>query len=56
MRTWNDVSGQHTVEASLVGVEASVVTLRRRDGTEIAIPLEELSNENRRWVFREVTE
>ena len=53
IRIWTDASGQHTVEASLIGVKSSVVTVRRRDGTELQVPLEKLSKEDRRWVLRE---
>jgi SLA1 homology domain 1, SHD1 len=55
MRTWTDASGQHTVEAAFVNVKSSIVTLQRRDGSEITIPLKALSDEDRRWLFREAT-
>lgn len=52
IRTWTDASGQYTIEAAFIKVKSSVVTLRKQDGSEITIPLDTLSEEDRRWLFR----
>jgi SLA1 homology domain 1, SHD1 len=54
IRTWTDTSGKYTVEAAFIKVKASVVTLRKRDGSEITIPFNTLSSKDRRWLIREV--
>lgn len=43
IRTWTDASGQHKIEAELVGVQAGKVTLKRADGTTITLGLNQLS-------------
>lgn len=43
IRTWTDASGQHKIEAELVGVQAGKVTLKRADGTVITLTVNQLS-------------
>lgn len=43
IRTWTDASGQHKIEAELVGVQAGKVTLKRADGTVLTLALNQLS-------------
>jgi len=43
MRTWTDASGQHKIEAELVGVQAGKVTLKRANGSTITLALNQLS-------------
>jgi hypothetical protein len=45
-RVWTDVRGK-TVEARLVRVENQIVVLEKRDGQEINIPIERLSEPDR---------
>ncbi|MGA2069613.1 MAG: SHD1 domain-containing protein [Thermoguttaceae bacterium] len=45
-RTWTDNKGR-AVEAKLVDQQ---IVLKRRDGTEITVPLSKLSEEDRKWV------
>jgi S1-C subfamily serine protease len=43
VRIWTDVTGKHYVEAKLVGVDSTQVTLEKKDGKRIVIPLAKLS-------------
>jgi hypothetical protein len=43
IRTWTDASGQHKIEAELVGVQAGKVTLKRANGTVITLTVNQLS-------------
>jgi hypothetical protein len=49
-RTWTDVKGKHTVEAKFGGMAFGTVTLTKRDGTSVKVPLEELSDEDKEWI------
>ena len=49
-RTWTDSTGKHSIEAEFVGVEDGKVQLRKVDGSLIAVPLERLSEADRRHV------
>ena len=49
-RVWTDASGAHTVEARFKWVVGDEVKLAKRDGSEISIPLEKLSEEDRGWI------
>ncbi len=49
-RTWKDSTGKYTVEAEFVGVQGGQVQLRKPDGSVIAVPLERLSEADRRHV------
>ncbi len=43
LRTWSDATGQFRIEAALVAKEGGSVRLRKKDGTEISVPLSKLS-------------
>ncbi len=45
-RTWTDASGKFKVEAELISFEDGIVRLRRKDGKELSMPLEKLSDED----------
>jgi hypothetical protein len=45
-RTWTDASGEFKVEAVLVKVDEDSVTLRRKDGKVITIPVSRLSKDD----------
>jgi hypothetical protein len=49
MRTWTDRTGKHQVEAELVAVNDGKVTLKKADGTTSTVPLEKLSEADRRF-------
>jgi hypothetical protein len=49
-RTWTTNDGKHTVEATFLKVEAQKVWLRRADGKIVAVPLEVLSDADRKYV------
>jgi hypothetical protein len=40
---WTDVSGKYSTEAAFVSIESGTVTLKRKDGAAVIIPLEKLS-------------
>jgi hypothetical protein len=56
IRTWTDVSGQYTVDAGFVELKSSAVTLRKRNGVEITIPVGTLSDKDRRWLLGKARE
>jgi S1-C subfamily serine protease len=43
-RTWSDRTGSFTVEAQLLGKDATNVVLKRRDGTIVNVPRDKLSD------------
>jgi hypothetical protein len=49
-RVWTDASRSHTVEAQFKGLVGGQVKLLKKDGTEISIPLEWLSEEGKGWI------
>jgi len=49
-RTWTDRSGKHRTEASFVEAKDGKVTLKKKDGATISVPLESLSNADREYV------
>lgn len=51
-RVWTDNTGQFKVTAEFAGQERGNVKLRRDDGQVIEIPLDRLSDADRRWVIR----
>ena len=46
-RTWTDATGKFNVIAKLVDVQREKIVLRRRDGTQIIVPLVKLSAKDR---------
>lgn len=49
-RTWNSNDGQHAIDAEFVRVEDGKVTLKRPDGSVVAVKLERLSDADRQFV------
>jgi thiol-disulfide isomerase/thioredoxin len=49
-RKWSDKSGKFSLTAELVDVEDGKAVLRRADGKEIAVDLERLSAEDRKYI------
>lgn len=49
-RTWTAANGKHTTEAKFNGVASGTVTLIKRDGTSVKVPLEKLSDEDKEWI------
>jgi hypothetical protein len=49
-RKWTDVTGQYHVEAELAGVIAGTVQLKTSDGRTIKVPIEKLSETDRRYI------
>jgi hypothetical protein len=49
VRTWSDVTGQYAVQATLVDVKDGHVRLRKNDERIVAVPLEVLSDADRRY-------
>ena len=49
-RTWTDAAGSHTIEAEFRGVVNGVVSLEKRDGKIVKLPVEKLSKEDQEWL------
>lgn len=49
-RTWKDTSGQFQLEADFMSYAAGQVKLKKADGSVIVIPMEQLSEEDQRWI------
>ncbi len=50
MRTWQDASGKFDVDAVLVGVKDDKVTLKKKDGKQITLPVSKLSDEDQEYL------
>lgn len=50
-RTWTSADGRFTIDAEFVKAIGRKVTLRKRDGTEITVPMERLSEDDRRVIL-----
>ena len=53
-RTWTDRTGQHHIEAVMVGYEDGVVELQKTDDSLVKLPLNKLSPEDPQFVRREL--
>jgi hypothetical protein len=49
-RTWSDQSGKFKIEGTLVKLENDAVTLKRKDGKEVTLPIEKLSAEDKEFL------
>jgi hypothetical protein len=49
-RTWTDSTGAHKTEAKFGGLVTGKVTLIKRNGTSVEVPLEKLSAEDQEWI------
>ncbi len=49
-RTWTSDDGQFTVEAKLVKTSGDVITLKRKTGEEIDVPIEKLSKKDQEFI------
>ncbi len=47
LRTWTDATGKFTVEAKFVGLDGDALTLERKDGKQVTLPLSRLSPADR---------
>ena len=50
LRTWTDAKGQYTMNGRFVCQLGETVTLRYEDGSEVDVPLERLSEQDRQWI------
>ncbi|PHS08744.1 MAG: hypothetical protein COA78_12585 [Blastopirellula sp.] len=48
--TFADVSGEHKIEAVLLGFDGKQVTLKKADGEEVVLPITQLSVEDRNYI------
>ncbi|MEZ6070497.1 MAG: SHD1 domain-containing protein [Pirellulales bacterium] len=55
MRTWQDSTGRFKVTAKLLRVEDEAVVLEREDGREVTVPLNKLSDTDRRFLAGDKT-
>lgn len=53
MRTWSDRSGKHKIVATLKKFENGKVTLARKDGKEVTLPLDRLSEADQTFLKEE---
>lgn len=51
-RLWTDSSGNHQIKAEFAGLEDGKVKLRKEDGEIVEVPLDRLSDRDRRWAIR----
>lgn len=49
-RTWTDTTGGFSVEAEFAGAGFGKVKLRKRDGSQISVRLDRLSEADRQWI------
>src|SRR5687767_7121902 len=49
-RIWKDKSGTYEVEADFVSMAIGQVKLRKLDGKEIVVPINDLSAEDQDWI------
>jgi hypothetical protein len=52
-RTWTSKDGLFTVEAAYLGVEKNVVSIKKKDGTIVEVPLAKLSKEDFAFVRKQ---
>ncbi len=50
LRQWTDATGKHSIQAEFVELKDGKVRLRKEDGKEVTIPLEKLSEADRKFV------
>ena len=50
VRTWTDTNTKQAFEAEFLGVAFGKVKLRKKDGTELQIPVEQLSLQDQAWI------
>ncbi len=50
MRTWSDSSGSFKVEAQFLRVDGGTVFLKRKDGAEVKVPINRLSEEDQKII------
>lgn len=49
-RTWTDASGGYTIEAKYAGTAFGKVQLKKKDGSKVVVPMEQLSDADRDWI------
>ena len=54
-RQWTDKTGEFLVEAEFVSMAMGKVKLRKADGEEVTLPLEQLSATDQQWIEQEKT-
>jgi hypothetical protein len=49
-RTWVSAGGTFTIEAKFIAFSAGVVTLEKKDGTKIQVPIDKLADEDQQFI------
>lgn len=49
-RTWKDVTGSFSLVAEFAGVVSGKVRLKKKDGSIISVPLDQLSEADQKWI------
>jgi len=52
LRRWTSVDGKFSVEAQLLRIDGDAVVLKKKGGSEVQVPLEKLSQEDREYAAR----
>ncbi len=50
-RTWHDAGGRHSLKATFVSAETGIVRLRKADGSTVDVPIDKLSDEDRKYII-----
>jgi outer membrane protein assembly factor BamB len=50
LRTWTDITGKHKIRAVLLGVEDEKAQLKTAGGRVLRVPLDKLSQADRKWI------
>ena len=48
--TWTSANGKFTIEAKFVKSAVGMITLEKRDGSSLQVPMEKLSEEDQKWI------
>ncbi|MGD0653286.1 MAG: SHD1 domain-containing protein [Thermoguttaceae bacterium] len=54
LRTWTDSTGKHTTEAEFVESKDGNIQLKKKDGSIINVPIEKLSENDQKWVKKQI--
>ncbi|MDA7528113.1 SHD1 domain-containing protein, partial [bacterium] len=50
MRTWSDTTGQFKIEATFIELKGDSITLKRKDGKVISLPIAKLSEPDQKHI------
>ena len=50
MRTWSSASGNFSIDATLIEADGNSVVLEKKDGEQITVPVDQLSDDCQAYV------